>query len=503
MKLLDLGLIHPFMFGLLPILIIYVNNIAEISIESLLLPITIIYATTVVLLIVISKIIKNLQKSTLIVSFFLLIFFTIGYVQLELRGNEIFGFRADSLTVIGIPYIIFLLIGLYAIYKKTEMTKPNQIISVISIAVILSFLPTAISDSSGFLTNEFYEKIEFNVNEKPDVYLILLDGYAGERSLENNFRFDNSFFLDSLGDSNFYVSKNNFSNYQWSNLVMSSLLNMNYLENYPDYSVDDYFLLRDLYNHNLVMKTFQDNGYNTYFIDGGSPFREIQVSTETLCHTTDNGILQNLIDTSMISTLSKKFSTISWTEIRTCAFEELENIPNKSNEPKFTYAHINLPHHPYNYDDNGNLIEYSERVEELTEEESNHRYINQLKVTNEKVLELVQKIISSSENTPIIIITSDHGWGLQDLHCKEPCETDKRFLIQRYNNFQAVYPSNNIEFYDELTSVNLFRQILNDNFGTELELLENKAIFVKKDSITSNYISQIEITDIVKPKKGR
>ena len=75
--------------------------------------------------------------------------------------------------------------------------------------------------------------------------------------------------------------------------------------------------------------------------------------------------------------------------------------------------------------------------------------------------------------------------------------------FQRYNNFQAVYPSNNIEFYDELTSVNLFRQILNDNFGTELELLENKAIFVKKDSITSNYISQIEITDIVKPKKGR
>ena len=499
MKILDSGLIHPFMFALFPILLIYVNNIAEISLESLFLPIIIIYGATIVLVVIISKIIKNLTKSTLIASSFLLIFFTIGHIQLLLRGNEVFGLRADSLTVMGIPYVILLSIILYAIYKKTNVTKPNQIISVISIAIILSFVPNAISNSSEAVTNQFFEKIDFDTDKKPDVYLIVLDGYAGAKSLEDNFGFDNSNFLNSLSNSNFYVSKNNFSNYEWSNLSMNALLNMNYLDNYPDYSIDDYLLLRDLYNSNLVMKTFQTNGYQTFFIDGGAPFRNIHVSTETLCHATDNGLLQNLIDTSMISLVSKKFTTISWNEIRTCAFEGLENIPNKSNKPIFAYAHINLPHHPYTYDSDGNLIEYPEIDEELTEKESNHRYVNQVKVANKKILEIIPKLISSSEISPIIILTSDHGWGFFH-HFEQPLEENRTFLLQRHNNLQAFYPSTNTESYDDLTSVNVFRQIFNDNFGTNLQLLDNNAFFVKKDTVTSNYISQTDVTEIVKPK---
>jgi len=497
MKLLDSGIIHPFMFGLFPILLIFVNNLGEISIESLLVPITIIYLVTITLILIFTKIIKNISKSTVLVSFFLLLFFTIGHVQLSLHGNEIFGLRADSLTVLGIPYLVLFSIGLYAIYKKTDMTKPNQIISVISIAIIISFVPNAISESSGFSTNQFYETINFETENKPDVYFILLDGYAGKNSLKENFGFDNSLFLEFLEDSDFYISEKNFSNYSWSNLAMNSFLNMNYLDSYPNYSVDDSLLLRELYNHNLVMKTFQNNGYDAFFIDGGAPFREIHVSTKILCHANDNGLLQNLIDTSMISVISKKFSKDSWNEIRTCAFEELQKIPKQSENPKFTYAHFNLPHHPYNYDDNGDLVEFDESVKELDERESNHRYINQLKVTNEKIAKIIPKLISSSENTPIIIIASDHGWAFRH-HFEKPIEENEKYLIQRYNNFQAFYPAKNIEAYDNLTSVNMFRQIFNDNFETDLKLFENKAIYMKKDTITSKYISQIDVTDIVK-----
>lgn len=499
MKILDSGLIHPFMFGLFPVLLIYVNNLAEISIESLFVPITIIYLATISLILIISKIIRSLQKSTVIVSFFLLLFFTVGHVQLALHGNEIFGLRADSLTILGIPYLALFSLGLYAIYKKKVMEKPNQIISVISIAIVLSFVPTAISDSSGFSANQFYEEINFQVDKKPDVYLIILDGYAGKESLEKDFTFDNTKFLDFLKNSDFYISEKNFSNYQWSNLSMNSLLNMNYLDDYPNYSVGDYLLLRDLYGNNAVMKTFQKNGYDVFFIDGGAPFREIHVSTKTLCHATDNGLLQNLIDTSMISLISKKFSKISWNEIRTCAFEELEKISNQTENPKFTYVHFNLPHHPYNYDENGNLVEFNETAEKLGEQESNKRYINQVKVTNEKISEVIPTIISSSKITPIIIIASDHGWAFAH-HFERPLEKNEEYLIQRYNNFQAFYPAKNIDAYYDITSVNIFRQIFNDSFGTDLQLLENKAIFVKKDIITSDYISDIDITNIIKPK---
>ena len=226
----------------------------------------------------------------------------------------------------GTPHLGNLLGAIIPAIKLSE-EKENE--SLFFIADLHSF--TAIRDAETLRNNTYataaaWLAFGFDTDKKPDVYLIVLDGYAGAKSLEDNFGFDNSNFLNSLSNSNFYVSKNNFTNYEWSNLSMNALLNMNYLDNYPDYSIDDYLLLRDLYNSNLVMKTFQTNGYQTFFIDGGAPFRNIHVSTETLCHATDNGLLQNLIDTSMISLVSKKFSTISWNEIRTCAFEELENI---------------------------------------------------------------------------------------------------------------------------------------------------------------------------------
>ena len=498
MNIFNSGLIHPFMFGLFPVLLIYVNNVTEVSLESLIVPILIIFGITIFSVFLIYKISKNIKKSALTVSFLLLLFFTMGYIQLWLHGNEIFGLRADSLTILIIPYILAFSFGLYAIYRVNDVTKPTQIISVISIAIILSFVPSAIIDSAGLDSNQFFEEIEFRTDIKPDVYFIVLDGYAGTNSLKNNFGFDNSLFLQFLKESGFIIPEKNFSNYGWSNLTMPSILNMNYLHNYPNYSVNDILLLRDLFNNNLVMNTFHNNGYQTFFIDGGAPFRDMHSSENTLCHATDNGLLQNLIDTSMISIISKKFSVVSWDEIRTCAFMELENVHEQSNKPKFVFAHINLPHHPYSYDSNGKLIEYSETDEELDEKESNKRYIYQLKYTNKKIMELIPKLISSSEHKPIIIISSDHGWAFSH-HFEKPLENNREYLIQRHNNFEAFYLPNNEKSYNEITPVNIFRKIFNDNFNTELELLENTAIFVKKDAVTSSYIYQVDITSIMTP----
>ena len=223
------------MFGLFPVLLIYVNNITEVSLESLIVPILIIFGITIFSVFLIYKISKNIKKSALTVSFLLLLFFTMGYIQLWLHGNEIFGLRADSLTILIIPYILAFSFGLYAIYRVNDVTKPTQIISVISIAIILSFVPSAIIDSAGLDSNQFFEEIEFRTDIKPDVYFIVLDGYAGTNSLKNNFGFDNSLFLQFLKESGFIIPEKNFSNYGWSNLTMPSILNMNYLHNYPNY----------------------------------------------------------------------------------------------------------------------------------------------------------------------------------------------------------------------------------------------------------------------------
>ena len=60
MKIINSGLIHPFLFGLFPILYIYTNNFSEISLESLLFPMTVILGVIAIFTFILIKISKNI-----------------------------------------------------------------------------------------------------------------------------------------------------------------------------------------------------------------------------------------------------------------------------------------------------------------------------------------------------------------------------------------------------------------------------------------------------------
>ena len=276
---------------------------------------------------------------------------------------------------------------------------------------------------------------------------------------------------------------------------MNSMLNMNYLHNQQGYSPNNAMLSKYIFSNNLVMKTFQNNGYTTIFIDGGAAMRDMRVSDKILCHSTDNGLLQTLIDTSIMTYIYQGFFWDSWNEIRNCAFSELEKIQEDTETPFFVYAHLRTPHDPYMRDKDGNFFQYDERAEELDEKTSNQRYIYQLEYTNKKMSEIIQKLMSV-EPKPVIILSSDHGW--EQFASSPP--TDKE-IIQWHSNFEAFYlPNlNNSGAYSEITPVNIFRNIFNDYFGTELEILEDKAYFVNMKS-NENYMDQIDVTKIINSK---
>ena len=268
-----------------------------------------------------------------------------------------------------------------------------------------------------------------------------------------------------------------------------STLNINYLHEFKGLGANTAMLQKNLFSNNLVMNTFQDNGYYTIYVDGGGPLRDMKASDEILCHFTDNGLLQTLIDTSAMTYIFQGFFWDSWNDRRICSFSELENIPSTTESPFFIYAHLRTPHEPFLRDASGNFIEYDKRSDELDEKTFNERYIYQLEYTNKKIIEIIPKLLST-EPKPIIILASDHGTKiLTDLPL-----TDKD-LIQKYSNFAAFYvpDSKNSEFYSEITPVNIFRIIFNDYFGNNLEILKNKAYKIN-DKNTDNYIDQKDIT---------
>src|SRR5207244_2209263 len=66
--------------------------------------------------------------------------------------------------------------------------------------------------------------------KRPDVYYIMLEEYAGERTLADQFGYDNRPFMDALSQLGFYVARDSTTNYPRTELSLASSLNMNYLD---------------------------------------------------------------------------------------------------------------------------------------------------------------------------------------------------------------------------------------------------------------------------------
>lgn len=64
---------------------------------------------------------------------------------------------------------------------------------------------------------------------KPSIYLVILDEYAGSNTLKNRFHFDNSAFYQALESRGFYVTGSSISNYKLTVLSIASMLNMDYV----------------------------------------------------------------------------------------------------------------------------------------------------------------------------------------------------------------------------------------------------------------------------------
>ena len=476
------------MFGIFPILFIYTNNLSEISLDSLLIPVLGIFGLISVLLLILVKVSKNIQKSTLFLSLSLFLFFSIGYTKLLFHGLQIF--NSHSTIFVFFIYSLIFLVGFIFIYRMKYSLEITKIISVISFVVILSFLPGIFLDFSNSIYGDTNNsKLKFSNLDTPNIYFILLDGYSNNQSLKNNFDYDNSKFLEYLESFQFIINKNSFSNYDGTVMSMISTLNMNYLHEFKDLGTNNLLLQKNLFSNNLVMDTFQNNGYNTIYIDGGGPLRDMKTSNKILCHFTDNGLLQTLIDTSVLTYIFQGSFWDSWNDRRICSFSELENIPKNVESPFFIYAHLRTPHEPYLRDENGNFTEYTERANDLDEKTFNERYVYQLKYTNKKIIEIIPKLLSV-ESKPIIILVSDHGWK----YSTGLSWTDDEH-VQKHSNFAAFYVPNSDypEFYSNTTMVNIFRIISNDYFGTNLEILKNKAYDVNEKNI-ENYIDQRDIT---------
>ena len=356
------------------------------------------------------------------------------------------------------------------------MNKKKIIIPILVITTIVIIFTSQNYNSLDIENFDRLERLELkNVdNERlPDIYYIILDEYSGNHSLIKDFDFDNSKFLNELEDRGFIIPEKNFSNYPNTGLSLSSMLNMQYMEflseKIMEEKLNDLNPTRVLRENNLVINNLESQGYYVISFYSGADSIPLLVD-EKPCNSR-----------SLLSSFDKKGEIL-------CTFSEIPEISKRVSEPLFVYSHMSLPHDPYVFDRDGNDVVFNS--ENLNEERD--YYLEQLKFTNLKTIELVDLLIKEKSRTSVIILQSDHGQRI-GVDWEKPTDD---MIIQSLNNFNAYYLPD-VEkdlIYDGMTPVNTFRIIFNAYFNQNFEILEDRHFWVNSGRAPYNFL---EVTDII------
>jgi hypothetical protein len=150
--------------------------------------------------------------------------------------------------------------------------------------------------------------------------------------------------------------------------------------------------------------------------------------------------------------------------------DSLTEIPSNP-EPTFSLAHILIPHPPYVFGPDGNIVTDmgyygGKNGEPINAGYKRQGYRNQVLFITKRISAIAKEIIEESDVPPIIIIQGDHGLSPRN-----------RNLIL---NIYYLPDGGDENLYHNITPVNSFRVIFNTYFGMDYPLLEDLARYENK-----------------------
>ena len=471
---------HPFLFPCFPVLFLLSINSGELTVQDAFIPILISASIGFVFWIVLRYFLDG-KKAGLITSLFILLFVIYGNVHniLQSDSSDVSQFLGSNL-VLG-P--IFLIIGIFGtiFFKKTRASiELNSIFNIIAISMIAVLIVTLMfsyttnwAEIDDKLSDLIQEPILItNVEKKPDVFVIILDEFAGDIQLKMDFNYDLTPFNNDLKNRGFLMPDVSLANYPHSFLSFASTLNMGYLDNLVE-DVDpdskDFQLFIRYIDQNQVFRTFDSYGYKISVVGtsigyGGTTDEHLCTFNERLLELRKNLVLTYLPITIFNEQLLSQFNR----DKLECSFEYIENYESNGNQPHFVHTRLLLPHGPYIYDSEGNDVQRAPNV--IPDKDG---YFDQLKFAETKSLELIDSIQKRSPES-VIIMYSDHGYREE---IDQANLTDKD-MIRAFNVISAVYfPDKDVDLPEKLSLVNLYRIFFNTYFDTDYEILEDKQIW--------------------------
>lgn len=480
-------IIHPFFISLFPVLYFYALNGWLFSIQGFLVALVTVIALTLFLWFLSGAVLRNYVKGAVITSAFLTIFFLFGPLNELLNSPTGFQFPYHiPFWVITIFLLgIFFVSAFFIIRTRRKLDFFTRFLNVFSSILVLLALGNIAylefnewqlyrekkMDTSGFIEQPL-ETIK-----APDIYHILLDAYGNNETFRREFGYDNSDFTDALKERGFYLAEPGMSNYAWTSLTVPAMLNMRYHSDLPEdlHGEGAERIIAQIMaypiENNKVLLYFKNRGYAYVHFDSGYGFTAKNRNADVYysAKTKPSNFVAELAQQTLLAVLPWQYKGVLFNQYQKTEFnfEKLQEVPDLPlAKPKYVFAHFEMPHEPFVFDESCN------KVQDVVF--SKEAQIGQLKCTNKKTLEAIDTLLAKSENPPIIIVHGDHGPEPKFFGEDPLSEEVKR---GRMGILLAMYfPGGGKEtLYPAITPINVYRKLLQYYFGEELPLLPDES----------------------------
>lgn len=316
--------------------------------------------------------------------------------------------------------------------------------------------------------------------ELPDIYFLVPDGYARADWLREFYQFDNSAYVGALRERGFQVLEHSEAAYYWTFLSLASTLNMGSVNGFYDWAdlaqenrSLPYYALRK----NRILELIHSYGYE--FHQTASTFEAARDNpfADRIWHCDRWEVFnQEYFRVLSETTLARPLFGLVFGDLANCHLNHFENVKRfaaeKAAAPRFLFAHFVLPHHPYLFDKDGNVLKLATVSNQFDFQAKlwgkSDAYVQQLQFVSKKLLEAVDAIRKNQTRPSVIVIASDHGSNVE-FAAADPLLTHQA----RLSNFVAVSsPDPSFRLPDPMNLADLFRYVLGHHLGADLPPLE-------------------------------
>ena len=493
------------LMSMYPVLMLTSVNIDEIIFLDILYPLVFSLISSLTLYWLLLKLTGDSYKSSFVALLSILFFYYYGHVfYVYISGihlGEVTVGRHRFFFPIWVSVYFFLALIILKSKKTLKVLTVffNYLSIVLVASVIVSMTPTLVSYSSKNSSmelvennNSLDESKSFVSNNLPNIYYIVLDGYASFETYKNIYDFDNSDFKELLENQGFFVADQSLANHSYTYLSLSSTLNMQYM----DWLASDDDKLRkknpreigDSIGNNKVARILKASGYKYITFDSGystsskSKIADLNVPCAQFSEFDRIFIKTTILDPFFL-----------YGGVRDTILCQFAMIPKVAKSDKsFIFSHIIAPHPPFVFDSKGGKVGMNSGLNPWSDRDA---YVEQTKFINNKVLKMISNIKKNSEIDPIIIIQADHGPASSGT--EEMLNPTNTLIKERMRILNTYYLPKKIreKLYRDITPVNTFRIILSELLRIKLPILKDRSWFTP---IGQEELVFDDVTDVAK-----